>query len=63
MILCRRALADFGPVLRQKTLKLFHDSLALFGVLGLERELDDADALRASYAPVFAHQPWYKRIA
>jgi chemotaxis protein methyltransferase CheR len=63
LILCRRALADFGPVLRQQTLKLFHDSLSLFGVLGLDRELDDSDALRASYVAVFAHQPWYKRIA
>ena len=63
LILCRRALADFGPMLRQQTLQLFHDSLPLFGVLGLDRELDDSDALRASYVPVFAHQPWYKRIA
>jgi chemotaxis protein methyltransferase CheR len=63
LILCRRALADFGPALRQKTLKLFHDSLALFGVLGLDRELDDSDALQANYVAVFAHQAWYKRIA
>jgi chemotaxis protein methyltransferase CheR len=63
LILCRRALADFGPLLRQQTLKLFHDSLALFGVLGLDRELDDEDALRRCYQPVFAHQAWYKRIA
>jgi chemotaxis protein methyltransferase CheR len=63
LIVCRRALADFGPVLRQATLKLFHESLSLFGVLGLDRELDDSDALHASYAQLFAHQPWYKRIA
>lgn len=63
LILCRRALADFGPLLRQQTLKLFHDSLARFGVLGLDRELDEADALFANYVALFAHQPWYKRIA
>jgi chemotaxis protein methyltransferase CheR len=63
LILCRRALADFGPLLRQRTLRLFHDSLALFGVLGLERELDDSDALHANYVQVFPHQPWYKRMA
>ena len=63
LILCRRALADFGPVLRQHTLKLFHDSLALFGVLGLDRELEASDPLSVNYAPVFAHQPWYKRIS
>lgn len=63
LIMCRRALADFGPILRQQTLKLFHDSLSLFGVLGLDRELDEGDALYAHYQAVFAHQPWYKRIA
>lgn len=63
LILCRRALADFGPLLRQQTLKLFHDSLSLFGVLGIDRELDGSDALFASYAAIVAHQPWYKRIA
>jgi chemotaxis protein methyltransferase CheR len=63
LIVCRRALGDFGPALRRRTLQLFHDSLALFGVLGLDRPLDDSDLLRANYVPVIAHQPWYKRIA
>ncbi|HEY0063860.1 MAG TPA: CheR family methyltransferase [Telluria sp.] len=62
LILCRKALADFGPVLRQQTMRLFHDSLSLFGVLGLDRELDEGDALRAKYQQLVAHQPWYKRI-
>jgi len=63
LILCRRALADFGPLLRQRTLKLFHDSLCLFGVLGLDRQMDDSDSLRGAYQSVFPHHPWYKRIA
>ena len=63
LIVCKRALGDFGPALRRRTLQLFHDSLSLFGVLGLDRELDDGDSLRANYVPVFAHQAWYKRIA
>ncbi len=63
LILCRRALADFGPLLRQRALRLFHDSLALFGVLGIDRELAPGDTLAASYRPVFAHQAWYKRVA
>jgi chemotaxis protein methyltransferase CheR len=62
MIICQRALLDFGPLLRQRVLRLFHDSLSLFGVLGLDREIADSDPLAASYQPVFAHQPWYKRI-
>jgi len=63
LIVCRRALADYGPVLRQKTLKLFHDSLSLFGVLGLDREFDRSDQIADNYQPVFAHQPWYKRVS
>ncbi len=63
LIVCRRALADFGPMLRQQTLKLFHDSLSLFGVLGLDRPFDDGDALRGHYQPVFAQQAWYKRVS
>lgn len=63
MIVCQRALPDFGPLLRQRVLRLFHDSLALFGVLGLDREFGDADPLTACYQPVFGQQSWYKRIA
>jgi chemotaxis protein methyltransferase CheR len=62
-IICCRALPDFGPMLRQRVLKLFHDSLGLFGVLGLDAELAQSDANAASYQPIFPHQPWYKRIA
>ena len=63
LILCRRALPDFGPALRGKTMQLFHDSLSLFGVLGLDREIDEADPLHKKYTALFAHQPWYKRVA
>ena len=62
MIICQRALPDFGPLLRQRVIRLFHDSLSLFGVLGLDREIADSDPLAASYQAVFPHQPWYKRI-
>ena len=62
LIVCPRALADFGPALRHKTLNLFHDSLSLFGMLGLDRPLDDSDPLHAKYVPLFANLPWYKRI-
>jgi chemotaxis protein methyltransferase CheR len=62
-IICRRALPDFGPLLRQRVLRLFHDSLARFGILGIDRELSPSDTLAASYQPVFPRLPWYKRIA
>jgi len=62
-IVCRRAMADFGPVLRQRVLRLFHDSLARFGVLGIDRELAASDAHAAAYLPIFGHLAWYKRVA
>jgi chemotaxis protein methyltransferase CheR len=62
-IICRRALPDFGPLLRQRVLRLFHESLARFGILGIDRELSPSDTLATSYQPVFPRLPWYKRIA
>ena len=63
LIVCRRALPDFGPLLRHRVLQLFHDSLALFGVLGIDRELDASEHLAGQYQQVIARQPWYKRVA
>lgn len=63
LIVCRRALPDFGPVLRRRVLRLFHDSLSRFGVLGIDREFDEGDPYGASYQAVFSHQGWYKRVA
>jgi chemotaxis protein methyltransferase CheR len=61
-IICRRALPDFGPVLRQRVLRLFHDSLSLFGVLGMDRPLAPTDAIAGEYLPLFEGGGWYKRI-
>lgn len=61
-IVCCRALPDFGPVLRQRVLRLFRDSLALFGVLGIDRELAANDAAAGDYQPLFADGAWYKRV-
>jgi chemotaxis protein methyltransferase CheR len=61
-ILCCRALADFGPMLRQRVLRLFHESLARFGVLGIDRELAPGDAHAAAYRPLPGDLPWYRRV-
>jgi chemotaxis protein methyltransferase CheR len=61
-IVCCRALPDFGPVLRQRVLRLFRDSLALFGVLGIDRELAASEAGAADYQPLFDDGAWYKRV-
>ncbi|MEC5160560.1 CheR family methyltransferase [Janthinobacterium sp. CG_S6] len=63
LIVCRRALPDYGPLLRQRVLQLFHDSLARFGVLGLDRALRDDEPLAANYQAIAPPQAWYKRIA
>lgn len=61
-ILCCHALGDFGPVLRQRVLRLFHDSLARFGVLCLDRQLSVADAYAGTYQAIEGDRPWYKRV-
>ncbi|MFC5460813.1 CheR family methyltransferase [Massilia niabensis] len=61
-IICCRALADFGPMLRQRVLRLFHESLSRFGVLGIDRELAPGDAHAASYQPLLGDLPWYRRV-
>lgn len=63
MIISGRALPDYGPVLRARVLQLFHDSLALFGVIGIDRLLEPDDPLYAHYQPMFVSEPWYKRIS
>lgn len=63
MILGHRTLPDFGPALRKRVLQLFDDSLVPFGVLALDRPLDEHDPLSHRYKPLLAHQCWYKRIA
>jgi chemotaxis protein methyltransferase CheR len=61
-ILCRQALPDFGPVLRQRVLRLFHDSLARFGLLGVDQPLAASDGLLDRYQQLLPGQPWYKRV-
>jgi chemotaxis protein methyltransferase CheR len=61
-IICRRVLPDFGPVLRQRVLRLFRDSLSLFGVLGLDRELGTTDAGVEDYQLLYGDGGWYKRV-
>jgi chemotaxis protein methyltransferase CheR len=61
-ILCGSVLSDFGPVLRQRVLRLFHDSLARFGVLCLDRPLAVSDAYAGTYQAIEGDRPWYKRV-
>jgi chemotaxis protein methyltransferase CheR len=49
-------------VLRQRVLRLFHDSLARFGVLCLDKPLSVSDAHAGSYQAIGGERPWYKRV-
>ncbi|TFW19886.1 chemotaxis protein [Massilia arenosa] len=62
MIIARRMLPDLGPVLRQRVLRLFHESLCLFGVINLDRPFDGTDPLASQYQQLIPSVPWYKRI-
>jgi chemotaxis protein methyltransferase CheR len=61
-ILCCGTLSDFGPVLRQRVLRLFHESLARFGVLCLDRPMAVSDAHACSYQAIAGDRPWYKKV-
>ena len=61
-ILCCGTLSDFGPVLRQRVLRLFYDSLARFGVLCLDGQMSVADAYAGTYQAIQGESPWYKRV-
>jgi chemotaxis protein methyltransferase CheR len=63
LIVCRRALGDFGSPLRRRALQLFYDSLSVFGVLSV----DEADDLTASpfdmrYKPICGEHGLYRRV-
>jgi len=64
LIVCRGALADLKPGLRQRALRLFHESLAVFGYLslnpgdGLQHLPNDVD-----FKPVHAESGLYRRVS
>ncbi|MDB5773139.1 MAG: chemotaxis protein [Burkholderia sp.] len=64
LIVCRRALGDFGPALRRRALQLFRESLPLFGMLSVDHtsEPDDAPFV-AHFKTVNAENGLYRRIA
>lgn len=63
LIVCRGVLADFGPVLQRRTLQLFDDSMASFGLLSVdEAHAVQAAPFAASYRPLAAGQGVYKRL-
>jgi chemotaxis protein methyltransferase CheR len=63
LIVCRRRLGDFGPILRRRTLQLFHDSLSRFGILSLDQSGTlETMPFDVHYQAVYAAQGLFKRV-
>ena len=63
LIVCRGALSDLRPAMRQRALKLFHESLAVFGYLSMHP--DDAMAQLpedVAFKPVHPESGLYRRV-
>lgn len=63
LIICRGTLEDFGVPLRRRVMRLFDDSLSLFGVVSL----DEPDALQQSglhacYEPLHPQAGLYRKV-
>jgi chemotaxis protein methyltransferase CheR len=63
LIMCRQALSDYGPRLRQRVLRLFDDSIAPLGILGLDRG-DELERLpfAGSYRQLAGRSDLYRRV-
>jgi len=63
LIVCRRALPDFGTALRRRTLQLFYDSMPLFGLLSVDytEELRTAP-FGSRYKSIAEGQGLYRRV-
>jgi chemotaxis protein methyltransferase CheR len=62
LIFCRKALADFGPPLRRRSLKTFSDSLSAFGILCLDvHDHVDSAAFELNYRVQSQEYGLYRR--
>jgi chemotaxis protein methyltransferase CheR len=64
LIVCQRPLAEYGPALRRRALRLFSDSLCPFGVLQLTPRPGDGDPMFAfRYNAVSPEHGLYRKAA
>jgi chemotaxis protein methyltransferase CheR len=64
LILCYRALPDFGPALRRRALQLFHESMPLFGLLGIDEKSGyDDTRFMSNFRALDARCGLFRRIA
>ena len=64
LIMCRDALGAFGPGLTRRSLQLFHDSLARFGILSVDG-IDNPETIPfiAGYTSLLRKEGLYRRVA
>jgi chemotaxis protein methyltransferase CheR len=63
MISCRGAMAEFGSVLRHRTLQLFYDSMPVYGLLSVELEKEgDLSSLGRCYRAVEGGKGLYRKV-
>lgn len=63
LILCRDALGEFGAPLKRRTLQLFHDSLARFGILSINGvEYSESTPALAGYTSLAHDAGLYRRV-
>lgn len=64
MIVCRRAMPDFGAYLKRRTLQLFYESMPMFGILSVDQGNGlDAVPFVSRYKPISSELGLYRRIA
>lgn len=64
LILCRGVMSDYGMPLRHRVLRLFDQSMPLFGILSIGRAGDlETVPLAARYRSIAQRQGLYRRIA
>jgi chemotaxis protein methyltransferase CheR len=63
LVLCQRAMKDFGHALRRRSLRVFDDSLSPFGVLSIDPESEPELSMMASrYKPIEPTLGLYRRL-
>ena len=62
--MCRDTLGAFGPGLTRRSLQLFHDSLARFGILSVDG-IDNPEPIPfiAGYTSLLRKEGLYRRVA
>jgi chemotaxis protein methyltransferase CheR len=63
LVLCRRAMKDFGQALRRRSLHVFDESLSAFGILSLDSESEaELRMVTGRYKPIEPSLGLYRRL-